>query len=306
MRTNRERDEEEKKIMNKERSFSKNLLLPVALMLICIIGGRAHASKGVLCRWGARAEMEPVPDCGVPRTVEVNIPKGTFRLYFVRGDNPGLSGYYFLGRSSRSSPREIMNKVNVSAMSLMLCPPDFKEERVLAFQDVDQGEILKGRPTCRLGPPPDRDQEDDGSEKPLDDEVADDDEGIEESPQTVTGVVQPPEGEKGIASWKKIDRYARLLGVVAVGLGLICFVALVILALLFQKKIRKIESVFSSSAVLSTTNPESVMAEGAATQDEKEVEESLESQESQEEIIALENPVSRVEQPHADKKTGEE
>ncbi len=288
---------EEKEIMIREwRSLKRNLVLFAGLVLVFVFGNTASASEVVMCRWGDRAEMEPVPGCGVPRTVEVNIPKTTFRLYFARGDNPGLSGYYFLGRSPQASPREILNRVNVSAMSLMLCPSDFKEERVLAFQDVARGEILKGRPTCRLGPPPDPGKED---EKKIDDDGADDaedDDMDEESPKTVTGVVQPPEGEKGTASWKKIDRYARLLGVVAVGMSLICFVGLVILALLFAKRLRRIESNFVSAS--------SFVSHGSASDkkaDALEAQEAEESESVEDEIIALEKPVSKVEDPDAGK-----
>jgi len=265
---------------------------------ICFASGEARASDRVLCRWGDRAEMDPVPRCGVPRAVEVTVPRGTHKLYFSRGDNPGLSGYYLRGRNAKARPKVFSNKINLVSVVLMLCPADFKEERILAFQKVDRGEILKGRPTCRLGPPPTGEAKKEGdkksSEEGTGDDAGDDDEPSDdggddsvddEPPKSVTDAVKPPEGERGVASWKKIDRYARLLGVVSLGVGLICLVALIVLAVVFQKKLAGLRDLLAGGGA------ELLSGEVRAQRDDM-IAQTVSSQE--EEIIPLEKPLQKT------------
>lgn len=272
--------------------------------LICFASGEARASDRVLCRWGARAEMDPVPRCGVPRAVEVTVPRGTYKLYFSRGDNPGLSGYYLRGRNAKARPKVFSNKINLVSVVLMLCPADFKEERILAFQKVDRGEILKGRPTCRLGPPPTGEDKEEGdkksSEEGADDDAAGDDgssdDGVDdategEPPKSVTDAVKPPEGERGVASWKKIDRYARLLGVVSLGVGLVSLVALIILAMVFQKKLAGLRDLLSSGGA-------EILSGEVRAQEDDVIAQAVSSQE--EEVIALEKPLQKTKKTSGD------
>jgi hypothetical protein len=211
--------------------------------------------------------MEPVPRCGVPRSVEVTVPRNTYRLYFSRDDNPGLSGYYFRGKNSQGKGREFKNKVNLVSVVLMLCPADFKKERVLAFQMVDRKQRLQGRPTCRLGPPPKgsgknvteaRQQDsaaDPGSTEGDGDQASgadgDDegvDEGEEQEPPSTLNEAVAPKGSRGVASWKKIDRFARALGMVAVALCLICIAGVAFFARHFKKKLDRIEKTSSEGS----------------------------------------------------------
>lgn len=235
-----------------------------AALCILIVGSSqqawAQARNRVLCRWGPKSKMAPVPRCGVPRTVEVTVPRGTYRLYFSRQDNPGLAGYFFRGKNARGPGREFKNKVNLVSVVLMLCPADFKKQRLLAFQKVDRKNRLRGRPTCRLGPPAEQstggkpgaetkkaaEEAQEAGGRAAGKEGGDEDDrmgevGDQETLAAVNKAMRAPKGTRGVASWKKIDRFARTLGIISLALGLVCLAAIVFFALFFKRKLAGLE-----------------------------------------------------------------
>ena len=257
------------------KSKSVKAAEPTLKVLLALVGGVVAWSMGaaqsqaqprnrVLCRWGPKSKMAPVPRCGVPRSVEVTVPRGTYRLYFSREDNPGLNGYFFRGKNAQGAGREFKNKVNLVSVVLMLCPADFKKQRLLAFQRVDRKNRLQGRPTCRLGPPSEQDAGgkpgenkndtaagakpggEDGAAGKDEGASGDDEEagGVDDNaaPTAVNKAMQAPKGTRGVASWKKIDRFARTLGIISLALGLVCLAALIFFALFFKKKLQALQN----------------------------------------------------------------
>lgn len=253
--------------MKRNSAISHTHRMKLLLSLVCGLVALRSAESGaqprnrVLCRWGPKSKMAPVPRCGVPRSVEVTVPRGTYRLYFSREDNPGLNGYFFRGKNAQGPGREFKNKVNLVSVVLMLCPADFQKQRLLAFQKVDRKNRLRGRPTCRLGPPSeqhaggkpgaDGPKKENGSQAGAAGQAAkdpengddEDEEDVEDekSPAAVNRAMRAPKGTRGTASWKKIDRFARTLGMISLALGLVCLAAIVFFALFFKKKLAQLQ-----------------------------------------------------------------
>jgi hypothetical protein len=227
---------------------------------------QAQTQVRLFCRWGKPAKMAPVPKCGIPRELEVKVPANTWKLYFLRSENPGLSGYFHRGRAIGAKPKVFHRKVNLVNVVLLLCPADFKGERVLAFQRMNNLRRLAGRPTCRLGPPgkavtprpgtrpaePARPGTDPGAGAGAGAGTAKTGAGGSAAGAKKAGtaggggVYDAAAGSKSKsgsskASWKKIDRLARLLGLTALAVALCCLVALGVLFRYFSRKLRKVE-----------------------------------------------------------------
>ena len=241
------------------RRSGRTLLCAVFLFMGTLMaGGPAYGQKPmqIYCRWGKLSKMAAMPKCGVPREVEVKVPANTWKLYFLRNENPGLSGYFHRGRAPGAVAKVFMRKVNLVNVVLLLCPPDFKSERVLAFQQFNNQKRLLGRPTCRLGPSsgtptPPRPRGGGTTEKPRP--------GAKPSvtpaapprggptPASAGGTVydrvagSKPAGKGSAKGWKKIDRTARLLGMMALAIAIMCIVALAVLFRYFSRKVRKLE-----------------------------------------------------------------
>ncbi len=208
----------------------------------------AHA-RTVLCRWGPKAKLAPIPGCGVPRQLQVAIPEGAWKLYFAVNENPGLSGYNHRAKGTAGALRPFKRKINLLGSELFLCPADFKKERVLAFQLVSRKRVLVDRPTCRLGPPSET------SKTPGTGQGATQAGGREKSgagktktdggsAQTGTGggqgsgSVSKPLIQKGggDAAWRKIDRTARALAITALVFSLLALVAVGLGIRFFRKR----------------------------------------------------------------------
>lgn len=258
----------------------KRQALSMAFGLAVALQGAADASaqqaEKLLCRWGPPAKMAPVPNCGVPRIVEVDMPPNTWKLYFVRSENPGLSGYFHRSRTPGSLPRLFMRKVNLITVELYLCPSDFKAEKVLAFQRYDNRRKMTGRPTCRLASPGTMPTSDPGKDiqKPRPGteprEEPDSRPGTEpqpgKEPKPVASKTGSPSDNKSSSgpapkqdsiydnvaaaqpgaaaptgTWRKIDRLARLLGILSLLISVCCVLALAVVFRYFSRKVRRLE-----------------------------------------------------------------
>lgn len=244
----------------------------VCAAVVAAVGWMHAASAGaqtpvrLFCRWGKPAKMAPVPKCGIPRELEVKVPANTWKLYFLRGENPGLSGYFHRGRAIGAKPKVFHRKVNLVNVVLLLCPADFKGERVLAFQRYNNQRRLSGRPTCRLSPPgkagtpragtrpvePPKTRPDPGAGTGGTAGAAKTGAGTSAAGSKKAGAAggggvydaaagSKPSSGSSKASWKKIDRLARLLGLTALALALCCLVALGVVYRYFSRKLRKVE-----------------------------------------------------------------
>ena len=203
----------------------------VTLFLALGYGPAALAEGKVLCRWGKKADMAAIPDCGVPREVEVAVPPSAWKFYFTVDGNPGLTGYYHSPKAG-GPIRPFKRKINLVNSRLFLCPADFREERILAFELVDRRKRLLGRPTCRLGPPqPSR-------PRPRPRAAAGRQPQASQQVRPAERSVARPILEKGSPGpWRKVDRLARAMGLAALILSLLSLLGLAVLVRFCQKRL---------------------------------------------------------------------
>ncbi len=190
-----------------------------------------HAEQGVLCRWGPPSDMAPVPDCGVPREVQVAVPARAWKFYFAVDANPGLKGYYHSPKAG-GPLRPFKRKINLVNSKLYLCPADFQKERILAFEVVDRRRRLLGRPTCRLGKPESlKPRPAPSASKPSEEAKPRPRPG-----RASTSVARPLLEQGRPEPWRKVDRLARAMGLAALILAILSLVGLAVLVRFCQKR----------------------------------------------------------------------
>ncbi|MCD6499084.1 MAG: hypothetical protein J7M25_12410 [Deltaproteobacteria bacterium] len=230
--------------------MNRNVVL-VLCATLGMAGSRRARAGGVLCQWGPSAKEPAIAKCGVPRLVRVGVPTGSWKFYFVRDENPGLSGYYHKSRGVAGPVHPFLRKVNLVNTDLYLCPADFKNRRVLAFQQVDRRKRLLGRPTCTLGMPgetPKTQAAAHPAARPgsqanatpgmaaLPGASAASGTTANQSATMDRKVIQKGGGDQ---RWRKIDRLARALALVALILALLALVGVGVAVRYFQKRLRE-------------------------------------------------------------------
>ncbi len=222
-------------------------LFILGLSVVSLAGTKSVSARTILCRWGPKAKLAPIPGCGVPRQVQVTVPQEAWKLYFTVTDNPGLSGYNHRAKGTAAGLRPFKRKINLLGSDLFLCPADFKKERVLAFQLVSRKRLLVDRPTCRLGPPtesksgPKATSGSDGSSQGGTSaggaKAGGGSEGSDSSQQKKNGSISKPLVDKGQApkAWQKIDRVARALAITALVFSILALVGVGLGIRYFQK-----------------------------------------------------------------------
>ena len=225
-------------------------LFLLAVLALSFWGPSAAQARTILCRWGDKAKLAPIPGCGVPRQVQVTVPEGAWKFYFAVNENPGLSGYNHRAKGTAGPLRPFKRKINLLGSELFLCPADFKKERVLAFQLVSRRKVLVDRPTCRLGPPTETPKKagagsgggQAGSKTGNQDGASSSGEAGQdkgEQSNAREGISKPLVHKGEPKAWRKIDRTARALAITALIFSLLALVAVALGIRYFQKFARQ-------------------------------------------------------------------
>lgn len=220
-------------------------------------GDRAAAQvvppgQKVTCKWGKPQKLDAIPGCGVPRVLHVTQPPGVARLMFARDDNPTLKRYMYRARAFGAPVKPFKRMVNVTKTDVVLCPSDFQKARILAFRVV-KGRAIISRPTCELGPPGAAPVTPTMGTPGMTPTMAS---GMTPAMsasgmkamagRSVTAAIEQdnPVRQRDLVKLKraiKMDSLARLLGLLALILGLGATVGVVLLALSLRKRVQRLE-----------------------------------------------------------------
>lgn len=235
-----------------------SVCVALGLALVAAVPGDRAAAQAVppgqkvTCKWGKPQKLDAIPGCGVPRVLHVAPPPGVGRLMFARDDNPTLKRYMYRARAIGAPVKPFKRMVNVTKTDVVMCPSDFQKARILAFRVVT-GRAIASRPTCELGPP---------GAAPVANAM-----GTPGMTPTMAASMNPamtasgmdamagrsvtmaieqdnPVRQRDLVKLKraiKMDSLARLLGLLALILGLGSTVGVVLLALSMRKRLQRLE-----------------------------------------------------------------